>query len=102
MTRKFPRSRLSSKTRASLFIVRRSCLKDDEDEDEMVMATDDRDELFDEAVELVKRSGTASASFLQRHLKVGYNRAARMIENMENRGIVGPADGARPREVLIR
>jgi DNA segregation ATPase FtsK/SpoIIIE-like protein len=63
---------------------------------------DDSDELFEEAVELVKRSGHASASFLQRHLKIGYNRAARMIENMENRGIVGPADGARPREVLMR
>lgn len=62
----------------------------------------DSDELFDEAVDLVKRSGHASASFLQRHLKVGYNRAARMIETMESRGIVGPADGARPREVLIR
>lgn len=63
---------------------------------------EDRDEMFDEAVELVKRSGHASASFLQRHLKVGYNRAARMIENMESRGIVSPADGARPRDVLIR
>jgi S-DNA-T family DNA segregation ATPase FtsK/SpoIIIE len=66
------------------------------------MGDEDRDELFDEAVELVKRSGHASASFLQRHLKVGYNRAARMIETMESRGIVGPADGVRPREVLLR
>lgn len=72
---------------------------EDEDDDE---AAEDADELFDEAVDLVKRSGHASASFLQRHLKVGYNRAARMIETMESRGIVGPADGARPREVLIR
>ena len=73
---------------------------DDEDGDED--GADDADELFDDAVDLVKRSGTASASFLQRHLKVGYNRAARMIETMESRGIVGPPDGARPREVLIR
>jgi S-DNA-T family DNA segregation ATPase FtsK/SpoIIIE len=64
--------------------------------------SDDDDELFTEAVELVKRSGHASASFLQRHLKVGYNRAARMIETMETRGIVGPQDGSRPREVLMR
>ncbi|MFL5815590.1 MAG: DNA translocase FtsK 4TM domain-containing protein, partial [Bdellovibrionia bacterium] len=63
---------------------------------------EDEDEMFQEAVDLVKRSGHASASFLQRHLKVGYNRAARMIETMESRGIVGPPDGARPREVLIR
>jgi S-DNA-T family DNA segregation ATPase FtsK/SpoIIIE len=63
---------------------------------------DSDDALFQEAVELVKRSGHASASFLQRHLKVGYNRAARMIETMESRGIVGPQDGSRPREVLVR
>lgn len=63
---------------------------------------DDADALLGEGIELVKRSGHASASFLQRHLKIGYNRAARMIETMETRGIVGPQDGARPREVLIR
>lgn len=77
-----------------------------EDEDEMGGSDendkDENDELFQEAVELVKRSGHASASFLQRHFKVGYNRAARMIETMESRGIVGPQDGARPREVLMR
>ncbi len=64
--------------------------------------SNDDDELFQEGVELVKNSGHASASFLQRHLKIGYNRAARMIETMEVRGIVGPQDGARPREVLLR
>ena len=62
----------------------------------------DDDELFKDAISLVKTSGHASASFLQRNLKVGYNRAARMIETMEARGIVGPQDGARPREVLVR
>ena len=75
---------------------------DDEDGDGEGDADEGSDELFQEAVELVKRTGHASASFLQRHLKVGYNRAARMIETMETRGIVGPADGARPREVLMR
>ncbi|MGK5089736.1 DNA translocase FtsK 4TM domain-containing protein [Bdellovibrionota bacterium FG-2] len=77
-------------------------LSDDEDEESGGDAENQDDELFGEAVELVKNSGHASASYLQRHFKVGYNRAARLIEKMENRGIVGPADGARPREVLMR
>jgi DNA segregation ATPase FtsK/SpoIIIE-like protein len=46
-------------------------------------------------------AGKASASLLQRRLRVGYARAARLIENMEEQGIIGPADGARPREVLV-
>jgi DNA segregation ATPase FtsK/SpoIIIE, S-DNA-T family len=75
--------------------------EEDEDGGDGMDAEDD-DALFGEAMELAKQSGHVSASFLQRHLKVGYNRAARMVETMEKRGIVGPADGARPREVLIR
>lgn len=74
----------------------------DEDEEAESMDEEDQDPLFDAGIELVKRAGHASASFLQRHLKIGYNRAARMIEVMETRGIVGPADGARPREVLMK
>jgi S-DNA-T family DNA segregation ATPase FtsK/SpoIIIE len=46
-------------------------------------------------------SGKASASLLQRRLRVGYARAARLVEEMEEQGIIGPADGARPRDVLI-
>lgn len=60
------------------------------------------DPIFDQAVELAKKNGQVSASFLQRHLRVGYNRAARLVETMEMKGIVGPADGARPRDVLVR
>jgi S-DNA-T family DNA segregation ATPase FtsK/SpoIIIE len=60
------------------------------------------DEKYDEAVALVARTGQASISMLQRRLRVGYNRAARMIEIMEREGIVGPADGVKPREVLVR
>ncbi|MEI7539383.1 MAG: DNA translocase FtsK 4TM domain-containing protein [Candidatus Saccharibacteria bacterium] len=59
------------------------------------------DDLFKDAVRVVIDSGKASASLLQRRLRVGYARAARLIENMEDQGIIGPADGARPREVLI-
>jgi S-DNA-T family DNA segregation ATPase FtsK/SpoIIIE len=62
----------------------------------------ERDELYARAVELVQSYGQASTSFLQRRLRVGYNRAARMIEMMQEDGIVGPADGAKPREVLVR
>ena len=67
-------------------------------------AVDDseRDELYSRAVELVMQNGQASTSFLQRRLRVGYNRAARMIEMMEEDGIVAPADGAKPRQVLVR
>jgi S-DNA-T family DNA segregation ATPase FtsK/SpoIIIE len=60
------------------------------------------DEKYDEAVALVARTGQASISMLQRRLRVGYNRAARMIETMEREGVVGPADGVKPREVLVR
>jgi S-DNA-T family DNA segregation ATPase FtsK/SpoIIIE len=60
------------------------------------------DELYEQAVELVADSGQASISWLQRRLRVGYNRAARMIERMEREGLVSPADGVRPREVRIR
>ncbi|GAB4342021.1 MAG: DNA translocase FtsK [Desulfobulbaceae bacterium] len=60
------------------------------------------DEKYDEAVAVVTETGQASISMVQRRLRVGYNRAARMIEMMEKEGIVGPSDGSRPREVLVR
>jgi len=63
---------------------------------------EDHDELYDTAVALVAEMGQASTSMVQRKLRIGYNRAARLIERMEKEGIVGPADGARPREVLVR
>jgi len=59
------------------------------------------DPLYQEAVKLVVRTGVASASNLQRKMRVGYARAARLLDVMEHRGIVGAADGARPREILI-
>jgi S-DNA-T family DNA segregation ATPase FtsK/SpoIIIE len=59
------------------------------------------DDMFDEAAEAVFRAGKASASMLQRRLRIGYARAARLLDLLEERGIIGPADGARPRDVLI-
>ncbi len=72
-------------------------------ESAQAQATEDgSDEKYDEAVALVGELGQASISLVQRYLKIGYNRAARMIEQMEREGIVGPSDGAKPRKVLIR
>lgn len=69
---------------------------------ELVATETDYDERYDEAVQFVTESGQASISSLQRRLRVGYNRAARMIETMESEGLIGPADGSKPREVLAR
>jgi S-DNA-T family DNA segregation ATPase FtsK/SpoIIIE len=63
-------------------------------------AAEEYDEKYDEAVELVTDLGQASISLVQRYMKIGYNRAARIIEKMEVEGIVGPSDGAKPRKVL--
>ncbi len=62
----------------------------------------ERDENYDEAVNIVMETGQASISMIQRRLRIGYNRAARMVEQMEREGIVNPPDGARPREVRLR
>ncbi len=63
---------------------------------------DGDDDMWRDAVRVVVESGKASTSLLQRRLRIGYGRASRIIDEMEERGVVGPADGARPREVLIR
>jgi DNA segregation ATPase FtsK/SpoIIIE-like protein len=59
------------------------------------------DDMWKDAVKVVIEGGKASTSLLQRRLRIGYGRAARLIETMEEQGIVGPADGSRPREVLV-
>jgi len=70
--------------------------EDDVDESEM-------DEKYSEALELVKQKGFASISMIQRYLRIGYNRAARIVEIMEKKGIVAPSDGtSKPRELLIK
>ncbi|MDH5509021.1 MAG: FtsK/SpoIIIE domain-containing protein, partial [Nitrospinota bacterium] len=63
---------------------------------------EDMDENYDKAVELVARTRQASISMIQRRLRIGYNRAARIVEMMESQGLVGPADGLKPREVFIK
>ncbi len=64
-------------------------------------SSEDYDEFYDKAVELVVEKGYASTSMVQRVFRIGYNRAARIIELMEKEGVVGPMDGAKPREVLV-
>lgn len=63
---------------------------------------EEKDEFFDEAVRVIRQYDRASASLLQRRLKIGYARAARIIDQMEKAGIVGPAEGAKPREVFVK
>ncbi|MDR2802980.1 MAG: DNA translocase FtsK, partial [Treponema sp.] len=73
--------------------------EDDEDASQVVFTEGD-DPLYDKALEIVIQQGKASASYIQRRLKIGYNRAARLVEEMEHRGVVGPAQGSKPRELL--
>jgi len=70
-------------------------------EPEAAMEDEEGDELYRQAVEMVVQTQQASISMIQRRLRVGFNRAARMIERMEREGIVSPMDGTRPREVLV-
>lgn len=67
-----------------------------------ISADDVDDDMFQDAVTMVLETGKASASLLQRRLKLGYARAARLLDIMEAKGIVGPADGAKPREIMVR
>ncbi len=66
-----------------------------------IEASEQEDSLYDEAKKIVIQSGKASSSLLQRRLRVGYSRAARLIDMLEERGIIGEADGAKPREILV-
>jgi S-DNA-T family DNA segregation ATPase FtsK/SpoIIIE len=75
-----------------------------EDDDDFELqgdyTSDGLDPLYDKALEIVVQAGKASASYIQRRLKIGYNRAARIVEDMEARGIVGPQNGSKPREII--
>ena len=76
-------------------------IEDEEDEEASPnLFSDGDDPLYEQALDIVIQAGKASASYIQRRLKIGYNRAARLVEEMEARGIVGPANGSKPREVI--
>jgi S-DNA-T family DNA segregation ATPase FtsK/SpoIIIE len=63
--------------------------------------SDEKDDLYDEAVRVVMESNQASVSILQRRMRLGYTRAARLIDSMEQEGLVGPFEGSKPRRILI-
>jgi S-DNA-T family DNA segregation ATPase FtsK/SpoIIIE len=73
---------------------------DEEEEAAPSLFSDGDDPLYDKALEIVIQQGKASASYIQRRLKIGYNRSARLVEEMEHKGVVGPAQGSKPRELL--
>jgi S-DNA-T family DNA segregation ATPase FtsK/SpoIIIE len=75
---------------------------DDESSAEADPASDEQDPMYEEAVRLVLQMGKASTSTLQRHLRLGYGRAARILDMMQRDGIIGPPDGSKPRDVLKR
>ncbi|WP_035236845.1 DNA translocase FtsK [Desulfobacter vibrioformis] len=77
-------------------------IQGDDDDQEKVFDESDYDEKYDEAVALVTKDRQASISYVQRRLRIGYNRAARLIEMMEHEGIVGPQIGSKPRDILVK
>ena len=91
---KFIKQQARPRYRPEVFEVKR--------EVEAAAVDEEYDEMYDQAVAVVTDTQQASISMIQRRLRVGYNRAARMIEQMEREGVVGPADGAKPREVYAR
>ncbi len=75
---------------------------EDEDGELSIDGDENKDEMYDQAVRLVCETRMASVSMIQRRLQVGFNRAARMVEQMEKEGIVGGSNGSKPREVLAQ
>lgn len=74
--------------------------EDDGSDGQMSLFGEGEDPLYEKALDVVIQAGKASASYIQRRLSIGYNRAARLVEEMEERGIVGPANGSKPREII--
>jgi len=73
---------------------------EEEEEQGASLFSDGDDPLYEKALEIVYQQGKASASFIQRRLKIGFNRAARIVDEMEHNGVVGPAHGSKPRELI--
>ena len=76
--------------------------KSSSQKEDMAQVEEYDDPLYNEIVEFVIETQKASASLLQRRFKLGYNRAARIIDLLEERGIIGPPNGSKPREVLVK
>ena len=74
--------------------------EEEDDDTGASLFSDGGDPLYDKALEIVMQQGKASASYIQRRLKIGFNRAARIIDEMEHNGVVGPAQGSKPRELI--
>jgi S-DNA-T family DNA segregation ATPase FtsK/SpoIIIE len=75
-------------------------IRENKDENGNMLGSNDKDQLFDEAVRLIKMEGKASTSYLQRKLQIGYNRAARIVDQMEEAKIISPANHAGKRDIL--
>ena len=74
--------------------------EEEEEDSGMSLFTEGGDPLYEKALEIVMQQGKASASYIQRKLKIGFNRSARLIDEMEHNGVVGPVNGSKPRELL--
>jgi S-DNA-T family DNA segregation ATPase FtsK/SpoIIIE len=74
--------------------------EEEEEQHDRSLFSDGDDPLYEKALEIVYQQGKASASYIQRRLKIGFNRAARLVDEMEHNGVVGPAQGSKPRELL--
>ena len=75
--------------------------EDDDSESTEEVEIDTNAELIDQAIEIIRRDRKASISYIQRRLRIGYNRAATIVEELEEKGVVGPAKAGGKREILI-
>jgi S-DNA-T family DNA segregation ATPase FtsK/SpoIIIE len=71
------------------------------DQQKYTLANGEKDELYDQAVRVIMESNQASVSILQRRMRLGYTRAARIIDTMEQEGLIGSFEGSRPRKILV-